>query len=431
VRVGCPLIVVLLVLGSSGCGGDDAPRPPQEDGAESPSLKPAASKRWPPFTVLGRRMDPGDLTWRVDDASCPVPGHEFRDAVIRAMARWEATGVARFVEHHGPGAPDLVFSWHGKDHPGCRFIEWDGGVAHAVGDGPTLAAIHFNTTVDWGRRSLHLTALHEVGHILGLGHSPDSSALMYGGYDDSHLALTDQDLAGLHSIYGGGEDRDTDLHVMHVDKRGALRPAAPALREVAPEPYAFAVLDVDGDEGDDVVLWRRDRTLGSMMIYRFMEGPRLSSSVGPLVGVTRHDRTTYVLTEQSAGPVLLDVLDDGRYLASGFNDRALPADSLGKEARVFSNGLADRDGDGVLEDRQPRPEVGDDGALIVGRTDVDGDGKPDHLSASGPDSTGVRRFRWRLSATGSPGPSFTAHDATVGDLDGDGRWEVVVRGLRR
>jgi hypothetical protein len=50
---------------------------------------------------------------------------------------------------------------------------------------------------------LYTVAAHEIGHALGLDHSTNPTAVMYGTYTGTKPALTVDDIAGIRSIYGG------------------------------------------------------------------------------------------------------------------------------------------------------------------------------------------------------------------------------------
>ena len=83
-----------------------------------------------------------------------------------------------------------------------------GGVlAHAFY--PQSGETHFDNHEAWVDRQtegvdLMTVAAHELGHALGLGHSPVPGALMapyYQGYDPDFV-LTDDDIGAIQSLYG-------------------------------------------------------------------------------------------------------------------------------------------------------------------------------------------------------------------------------------
>jgi hypothetical protein len=71
------------------------------------------------------------------------------------------------------------------------------------------ADMAINTAYNWntGCRNvgnsydLQTVYLHENGHVAGLGHSTNTSAVMYPSYQTARCALAPDDIAGLDSIY--------------------------------------------------------------------------------------------------------------------------------------------------------------------------------------------------------------------------------------
>ena len=49
---------------------------------------------------------------------------------------------------------------------------------------------------------LFTVAIHEVGHLLGLGHSQDPSAVMFSRYSSGKEQLTQEDIQAIQTIYG-------------------------------------------------------------------------------------------------------------------------------------------------------------------------------------------------------------------------------------
>jgi Matrixin len=73
-------------------------------------------------------------------------------------------------------------------------------------NGGSLAGdIVMNTQANWGINTnydIETVAIHEIGHALGMSHSQDSAAVMYGTYQTTHQCLAADDIGGIDSIYG-------------------------------------------------------------------------------------------------------------------------------------------------------------------------------------------------------------------------------------
>jgi matrix metalloproteinase-8 (neutrophil collagenase) len=248
--------------------------------APTPTTIPAA------FAVRGRWPAPPRLRYRLEDPPAELAPAAFARAIERAAAAWNATGVVSLqpAAAEDPAPADLVLGFRRGHHGACEPFGPGADVAHA---GPlrTPTFVHFDAGRSWCEHdgpgvSLFATALHELGHVLGLGHSSLDTAVMGTGLPRP-TTLQRDDLAGLHSLYGGGTDGPGDLRIERRDGSTAL-----TLRAVAPADCCeFTVFDADGDGCSDVLVWRTDgRGHGSLTIHAFGPGPVLSRTIGPFPG---------------------------------------------------------------------------------------------------------------------------------------------------
>lgn len=106
---------------------------------------------------------------------------EFLDAVRAAFARWQDAGVpVRFDCAADSADAEVRFTWRTQfdiDRTGETDLEWDR-------DGHLQSAVVTIATFDPDGRPLgpddvRVVALHEIGHLIGLDHSPDSTDLMF------------------------------------------------------------------------------------------------------------------------------------------------------------------------------------------------------------------------------------------------------------
>lgn len=76
--------------------------------------------------------------------------------------------------------------------------------------------IAFNTGIAYGIGTgydLFTVAVHEIGHALGLDHpSTGSTSMMWSSYNGIKSKLTADDIAGIRSIYSGGDARSEDVY---------------------------------------------------------------------------------------------------------------------------------------------------------------------------------------------------------------------------
>ncbi|MFC1592356.1 matrixin family metalloprotease, partial [Thermodesulfobacteriota bacterium] len=136
------------------------------------------------------------------------------NAFIDALNTWTNVATSSFVftyggasSSHDFGTRDSInlgdfgdLSEYGSNVLGLTIFWFDGSNNY------TDADVRLNTQRTWSTNStpgtddVFITALHEYGHVLGLDHSADSSALMYPVHT-SQTGLGDDDIAGISALY--------------------------------------------------------------------------------------------------------------------------------------------------------------------------------------------------------------------------------------
>lgn len=263
-------VAALIAVAAAGCGRSEP----------APAAAPVAPAC---FAVRGRWPDPSRIRVRLEFDGSPLAAGAFAAAVERAMQAWNDTGVVGFELVAEDQPADLSLGFRRGHHGACEPFGPGTAVAH-TGFSPR-PFVHFDVARDWSEHgpqgvSLFATTLHELGHVLGLGHADIDDAVM-----SNALQLPQRpswhDRSGLFSLYGGGADSAGDLRLLRGDGS-----AATTLRAVAPpQTCAFACFDCDGDGRDEVVVWRTDAAgHGVLMRYVLDDELRLVRTVGPFVG---------------------------------------------------------------------------------------------------------------------------------------------------
>ncbi|KAM8797314.1 matrix metalloproteinase-28 [Eudromia elegans] len=149
------------------------------------------------------------LTYRVVNRPPYLPPHEVRAAVRAAFELWSNVSALLFWEARD-GAADIRLAFFQGDHNDGLSNAFDGpggALAHAFF--PRRGEAHFDSDERWSLRSgkgrnLFVVVAHEVGHTLGLEHSPVKSALMSPYYKklSKDFVLSWDDVLAIQNLYG-------------------------------------------------------------------------------------------------------------------------------------------------------------------------------------------------------------------------------------
>ena len=133
-------------------------------------------------------------------------------ALIRAaFDAWEAVSDIDFVEVSDSLNVDIRLGWDAID--GVNGTVGEAAYSYFVNPGVDtfdFVEIRFDTAEPWTTDrnyagldlvNFYTTALHEIGHAIGLGHFSDPNAIMYFA-TNATINLTPNDIAGAQAIYG-------------------------------------------------------------------------------------------------------------------------------------------------------------------------------------------------------------------------------------
>ena len=150
------------------------------------------------------------LTYTFLSQSSDLPKTQLDAALANAKSRWE--DVADLTLTLVPKSPsDITVSFFAKMDHGPGFNDFDGpSNVLAWGHYPENGRLYFDEDETWsealpipsGSIDLQTVATHEFGHVLGLDHSNDTTAVMYAYYTGARRELSADDIDGIRKHYG-------------------------------------------------------------------------------------------------------------------------------------------------------------------------------------------------------------------------------------
>ncbi len=178
-----------------------------------------------PFTLVGEGWDgPGlgsaDLFYYFYNGTESIPGDTEQTAVLEQMLKWSRYAAITWTR----GVYNMDFScdlfWWPIDGPlGILALAY---YPNDVNPETIAGDLFFDADEDWNLGSdidLNFVALHELGHVLGIGHSDDPNAVMYPFYASGRpVELQADDIAALQSLYA---KPDNPLAYFRFDDGGA------------------------------------------------------------------------------------------------------------------------------------------------------------------------------------------------------------------
>ncbi|KAJ1390447.1 PGBD-like superfamily [Sesbania bispinosa] len=160
-----------------------------------PDIIPRRNKRNGLVIVANYTFFPGSpkwddskraLTYTFKSSADVLSMDVVRQACESAFKSWSQVTDFTFTETNGDSA-DVVIGFHRGDHgDGYPF------------DGPGMVLAHTSTT----QIDLETVALHEMGHLIGLGHSSNPDSVMYPTYGGVRRNLKQDDIDGIRALYG-------------------------------------------------------------------------------------------------------------------------------------------------------------------------------------------------------------------------------------
>lgn len=167
--------------------------------------------------LTGNRYYLGESKWNntvlryyIFNSATHLTYYERESAIQNAFNTWSSMSIIQFIQVNTPEDADLLIKWETGEHGDGNPFDGQGNVlAHAFYPPPSGGSfaghLHFdddeNWTVNGYGTDLESVALHEIGHLIGIGHSEYFNAVMYPSYWGIKRMLDDDDILAAMNLY--------------------------------------------------------------------------------------------------------------------------------------------------------------------------------------------------------------------------------------
>ncbi|OMO69525.1 Peptidase M10, metallopeptidase [Corchorus capsularis] len=192
-----------------------SPRCGVPDKQPSPTLHATKNYVFFPGKPRWARRIPMTLTYGFspDNMIRSLSLSDIKEAFKLAFSTWASVIPVNFVEADDYGFADIKIGFYSGDHgDGEPFDGVLGILAHSFS--PESGKFHLDAAETWAvdfevekssvAVDLESVAVHEIGHLLGLSHSPVKGAVMYPSLKprEKKVELSVDDIQGVQSLYG-------------------------------------------------------------------------------------------------------------------------------------------------------------------------------------------------------------------------------------